>query len=80
VKLFLLFATSVIDTSGKFPAGVFDTSSKYATNVIDTCGKFGAGVVVTGGKFATGINNTVVLLASLPPVSLIRMSIFHRCS
>jgi hypothetical protein len=41
--LFPLFATGVIDTGGKFAAGVVDTG------VVDTGGKFATGVVDTGG-------------------------------
>jgi hypothetical protein len=47
--LFLLFATGVVDTSGKFAADVVDTGG----NVIDTGGKFADGFVDTSGKFAT---------------------------
>jgi hypothetical protein len=56
--LFPLFATSVIDTGGKFAAGDVDTVWQIATGVIDPGSKFAAGIVDTGGKFATGINNT----------------------
>jgi hypothetical protein len=46
--LFPLFAAGIIDTDGKFAAGVNNTS--------ETDGKIcRRGVVDTGGKFATGI-------------------------
>jgi len=42
--LFLLFATGVIDTGGKFAADVVDTTA--------IChGEFAAGIVVTGDNF-----------------------------
>jgi hypothetical protein len=54
------FDTSVVDTGGKFAAGVSTTQgemvAKFAAGVVDTGGKFAAGVVDTGGN--------------LPPVSL----------
>jgi hypothetical protein len=60
-----LFATGVIYTSGKFPAGVIDTGGKLlpaslttlppvSTTLAKMVEKFGAGVVDTGGKFAAG--------------------------
>ncbi len=64
------FATGVVDTGGKFAAGVVDlllvsfppvsTSlaklvEKFASGVVDTGGKFAAVVVDTGGHFAAGI-------------------------
>jgi hypothetical protein len=39
--MFPLFATGVINTGGKFAAGVVD--------VVDTGGKFATGVIDTGG-------------------------------
>jgi hypothetical protein len=50
--LFPLFATGVIDTSGKFAFGVVETGGKLLV--------VAAGIVDTGGKFATGNNNTSV--------------------
>ncbi len=49
--MFLLFASGVVNTGGKFAA------VDIASGVIDTGGKFAAGVVDTSGKFATGIND-----------------------
>jgi hypothetical protein len=46
--LFLLFATGVVDTGGKFATGIVDTSGKFGTGVVDTGGKFATGVVDTG--------------------------------
>ncbi len=67
--MFPLFATGVIDISGKFAAGVFDTGGKLppvslipaanlppvATTLAKMVANFAAGVVDTGGKFATGV-------------------------
>ncbi len=50
-------ATDVVDTGGKFAAGVVDTGGNL-TDVVDTGSKFAAVIVDTGGKFVTGINNT----------------------
>jgi hypothetical protein len=36
--LFPLFATGVIDTSGKFTTGFIDTSGEFTANVVDTGG------------------------------------------
>jgi hypothetical protein len=52
--LFPLFATGVIDTSGKLVA-------KFAAGVADTGGKFAAGVVDTGGNFAAAVFATGVV-------------------
>ncbi len=59
--MFLLFATGVIDTGGKFTTGVNKTSEtggKFAAGVVDTGVNFAAGVVYTGGKFANGVVDT----------------------
>ncbi len=67
--LFRLFATGVIDTGGKFAAGIHNTSETggkicrrcrwhLAAGVVDTGGNFAPGVVDTGGKFATGVVDT----------------------
>ncbi len=56
--MYPLFATGVIDTGGKFAAGVVVTG---ATGVVDTGGKFTTGInntSQTGGKFATGVVDT----------------------
>jgi hypothetical protein len=63
--LFPLFATDVVDTSGKFTICFVDTRGKFATCINYTSGtsvKIYRGVVDTGGKFAT-----------LLPVSLTRV-------
>ncbi len=72
--MFPLFASGVVNTSGKF-AAVSMTSvanlppvsttqaelvAKFAAGVIDTGGKFVPGVVDTGGKFATAVSNISV--------------------
>jgi hypothetical protein len=49
-----LFTTSVIDTSGKFVAGVVDTGG----NTSETGGKMAASVFDTGGKFDSGYVDT----------------------
>ncbi len=36
MKLLLLFAIRVVDTGGKFSAGMIDTGGKFATGVVDT--------------------------------------------
>jgi hypothetical protein len=51
--LFPLFATGVIDTSGKFASSVVDTGGNFYTG-----GKFATGIVDNGGKLAACINNT----------------------
>jgi hypothetical protein len=48
--LFQLFAAGLIDTGGKFAAGINNTS--------ETGGKIAAGIIDTGGKFATGVVDT----------------------
>jgi hypothetical protein len=45
--------TGVVDTGGKFAAGIIGTGGKLVAKVA-------TGVVDTGGKFATGVLNTVV--------------------
>ncbi len=65
--MFPLFATSVVDTGGKFVSGIIDTGvanllpvsttqgdlvEKFAAGVVDTGGNFAAGVIDTGGKLA----------------------------
>ncbi len=66
------FAAGIVDTGGKFAAGINNTSEtggkicrrchwyrwQFATDVVDTGGNFAAGVVDTGGKFATGVVDT----------------------
>ncbi len=78
--MFPLFATGVVDTSGKFTSGVVNTNlppiaihtgGKFAHSINNNSGsscKFTAGVVDTIGKFATS--------RKLPPVSLIK--VVHR--
>jgi hypothetical protein len=59
--LFQLFATGVIDTSGKFVAGIVDTGGKLpavSTTLAKLVAKFAAGVVDTGAKFANGVVDT----------------------
>jgi hypothetical protein len=54
------FASSIVDTSGKFApvsTALAKLVAKFAGGVIDT-GKFAAGVVDTGGNFATGVVDT----------------------
>jgi hypothetical protein len=54
-----LFATGVIDTGGKFAAGIVDTGlPPVSTTLVKLVAKFAAGVVDTGGKFATGVVDT----------------------
>ncbi len=54
-KSWLTFLCSIcnqiVDTRGKFAAGVDDTGGKLAASVVDTGGKLAASVVDTGGKF-----------------------------
>jgi hypothetical protein len=45
--------TGIMDTSGKFAAGMDDKTHKKLL------AKFATGVISTGGKFATGVANTV---------------------
>ncbi len=68
--LFPLFATSVVDTCGKFIASVIDTGGNLppvanfqlvSTTLVKLVAKFAAFVVDTGGKFATGIFDTGTL-------------------
>ncbi len=65
--MFPLFATSVIDTGGKFAADVIDTGAKLppvenlppvSTTLAKLVAKFAASVADTGGKFATGVVDT----------------------
>jgi hypothetical protein len=59
--LFLLFATSVNDSGGKFSASVVDTGGNLppvSTTQAELVAKFAAGVVDTGGKFAAGVVDT----------------------
>ncbi len=53
--MFPLFVTSVVDTGGKFAAGVANTLGKFATG-----GKFAAGVANTDGNFAAYVVDTCV--------------------
>jgi hypothetical protein len=56
-----LFQLYVIDTGGKFVAGVVDTCGNLplvSTTQGELVAKFAAGVVDTGGKFATGVIDT----------------------
>ncbi len=62
-----LFAICVVDTGGKFSAGVVDTGDNFLTPAV-LVAAFAAGVIDTGGKFAAGVNDTG---GKLPPVSLI---------
>jgi hypothetical protein len=55
--LFPLFATGVLDTGGKFAAGVVDLPP-VSTTLAKLVAKFAAGVADTGGKFATGVVDT----------------------
>ena len=51
--MFPLFVTGVIDTSGKFAAGVVDTGGNLppvSTTLLILVAKFAAGVVDTGGQ------------------------------
>jgi hypothetical protein len=48
--LFLLFATGVIDTGGKFDVGVVDSGGKFAAGINKTS--------KTGGTIAAGVVNT----------------------
>jgi hypothetical protein len=69
--LFLLFATGVIDTGGKFGASVIDIGGKLSpvsTTLAKLVAKFAAGVVDTSGKFAAGVVDSCDKFA---PVSLI---------
>jgi hypothetical protein len=50
-----LFATGVVDTGGKFAAGIGISVSKRLAKMEE---KFAAGVADTGGKFATGVVDT----------------------
>ncbi len=67
--MFPLFATSVVDTCGKFanlpPVSLTPVATtlaklveKFAADVMETGGKFAAGVVDTGGNFAAGVVDT----------------------
>jgi hypothetical protein len=56
-----LLATGVNDTSGKFAAGVVETSGNLppvSTTLAKMVEKFATGVADTGGKFATGVVHT----------------------
>ncbi len=54
--MFPLFATGVVDTGGKFAAGIFDPVSTTQGELVT---KFAACVVDTGGN-DTGVNDTGV--------------------
>jgi hypothetical protein len=56
--LYPLFATGVIDTGGKFAAGVLIPVANLppvSTTLAKLVAKFAAGVADTGGKFAAGV-------------------------
>jgi hypothetical protein len=56
-----LFATGVVDTSGKFAAGIVDTGGKFATginNTSETGGKFGKYLREFSNKIRNGPNDT----------------------
>jgi hypothetical protein len=48
----------VVDTGGKFSAGVVDTGGPVSTTLAKLVAKFAACVTDTGGKFATGAVDT----------------------
>jgi hypothetical protein len=59
-----LFATGVVDTGGKFAAGVVDTTTqaelvaKFAAGVDDTCGNLPPALLTPAANFPAGIVDT----------------------
>ncbi len=56
------FPTGVVDTGGKFAAGIVDTGVQNGVQICRRCrwyrGKFAPGVVDTGGNIAAGVVDT----------------------